>query len=165
MRPTKAEYYFLLAKTAALRSNCVRRHVGAVIVVDDRVVSIGYNGTPRGYKNCDEGGCPRCNARDMASGMALGECLCIHAEENCIIHAANYGASVKNGVLYTLLSPCLICSKMIVNSGIRKVNFLDQYPANGMELMGACGVEVYQINETARTSLDGENSWKRQLKK
>ncbi len=153
MRPTKAEYYFLLAKTAALRSNCVRRQVGAVIVVDDRVVSIGYNGTPRGYANCDEGGCPRCNAVNVASGVALGECLCVHAEENCIIHAANYGASVKNGILYTMLSPCLICSKMIVNSGIMEVHFMDMYPANGIELMRTCGVLVYRIHENERILL------------
>ena len=146
MKLSKLDYYFLLAETAARRSSCVRRQTGAVIVVDDRVVSIGYNGTPRGYANCNEGGCPRCNDPNIVSGQDLDKCICIHAEENCIIHAANYGAAVKGGVIYTPLSPCIICSKMIINSGIVEVNFQEMYPtsAASLELMKTCGVKVWQ---------------------
>lgn len=136
------EYYFMLARLAATRSNCMKRQNGAVIVVDDRVAAIGYNGTPRGFKNCDEGGCPRCNAKGE-SGKDLGECFCVHSEENCIIHAANYGAKVKGGDLYTLISPCLICAKMIVNSGIAAVYYAEHYPSPGIELLSACGVTLH----------------------
>ena len=109
-----------IALVVASRSNCSRRHVAAVIVKDQRIISTGYNGTPRGIKNCDEGGCPRCNS-DVPSGHSLGECLCSHAEENSITQAAYHGIAVKDATLYTTYSPCLMCAKMIINAGIKEV--------------------------------------------
>ncbi|BGP23442.1 dCMP deaminase [Rhodotorula toruloides] len=115
LRPSWDTYFMLLASLASLRSNCMKRRVGAVLVRDKRVVSTGYNGTPRGVKNCSEGGCGRCNshgdgfgeaegpedvddeaemlaANDQRKGMsrvgeALDECLCLHAEENALLEA------------------------------------------------------------------------------
>lgn len=115
-----------IAEVVASRSNCSRRQVAAVIVRDQRIISTGYNGTPRGVKNCFDGGCPRC-ASDAPSGSELGECICNHAEENAIVQAAYHGISVKNATLYCTLSPCLICAKMILNAGIREVIYETEY--------------------------------------
>lgn len=116
-----------MATVAASRSSCSRRQVGAVIVVEKSIVSTGYNGTPRGVKNCDDGGCPRC-AGEAPSGSALAECLCSHAEENAIVQAARRGNKIEGGALYTTLSPCLICAKMILNAGIRRIYLKALYP-------------------------------------
>ncbi len=126
-RPDWDEYFMRMAKVAALRSNCVKRKVAAVIVRDKRVISTGYNGTPRGTRNCFEGGCPRCNQL-ADSGTQLDDCLCSHGEENAITQAAYHGVSVKDGVLYTTFSPCLTCTKMIINSGIGEVVYNLKYP-------------------------------------
>jgi dCMP deaminase len=128
-RPGWDEYFMKIAQVASMRSNCIKRKVGAVIVRDRRIVSTGYNGTPRGTKNCSEGGCPRCNSL-ASSGTRLDECLCSHAEENAITQAAYHGTSVKDGTLYTTFAPCLMCSKMIINSGIIEVIFHVDYPLN-----------------------------------
>jgi dCMP deaminase len=129
-RPCWDEYFMKMAKVAALRSNCIKRKVAAIIVRDRRVVSTGYNGTPRGTRNCYEGGCPRCN--EMAdSGTRLDECFCSHAEENAIVQAAYHGVSVKDATLYSTFAPCLMCTKMIINAGIREVVYNVDYPLNG----------------------------------
>jgi dCMP deaminase len=116
-RPTWDEYFLQVAKVVASRSNCVKRHVGAVIQRDRRIVSTGYNGTPRGTRNCNEGGCPRCNSF-AESGTRLDECLCSHGEENAITQAAYHGVSVRGATLYTTFFPCLFCTKLIINAGI-----------------------------------------------
>jgi dCMP deaminase len=128
-RPTWDEYFMKIAQVAALRSNCVKRKVAAVIVRDRRVISTGYNGTPRGTRNCYEGGCPRCNSL-ADSGTRLDECLCSHGEENAITQAAYHGVSVKDATLYTTFAPCLQCTKMIINAGIREVVYNQDYPLN-----------------------------------
>lgn len=126
-RPSFDEYFMNIAKSVSLRSSCIRRQIGAIIVKDHRIISTGYNGTPRGIKNCDDGGCPRCSG-SAKSGTHLGECLCSHAEENAIVQAAYHGISVKGGVIYTTNSPCLFCTKIILNSGITEVVYNIKYP-------------------------------------
>jgi len=142
-RPTWDEYFMNIAKVVAMRSNCIKRKVAAIIVKDRRVVSTGYNGTPRGAKNCNEGGCPRCN-RMAASGTALEECLCCHGEENAITQAAYHGTSLKGATLYTTYAPCLLCTKMIINSGIEEVVYNQEYPLNerALSLLRECGVAL-----------------------
>lgn len=125
-RPDWDTYFMEIAQVVAMRSNCSRRHVAAVIVRDKRIISTGYNGTPRGLKNCNEGGCPRCSS-NAPSGSHLGECLCSHGEENAIVSAAYHGVSVKDATLYTTFSPCLLCAKMIINAGIREVVYRERY--------------------------------------
>ncbi|MCX7590104.1 MAG: hypothetical protein N2255_00600, partial [Kiritimatiellae bacterium] len=83
VRPDWDSYFMDIARVVARRGNCLRRRVAAVIVKNRRIISTGYNGTPRGVKNCFEGGCARC-ASEVASGERLGECVCSHAEENAI---------------------------------------------------------------------------------
>ena len=129
-------YFMGIADAVALRSSCCRRQVAAIIVKDNRIISTGYNGTPRGAKNCDEGGCPRCNAPKsvIASGAALEDCLCSHGEENAIVQAAYHGVAIEGSTLYTTMSPCLMCAKMIVNSGIVEIVFSQTYNRNDVAL-------------------------------
>lgn len=132
-RPSWDEYFMGIAKVVALRSNCIKRKVAAVIVKDKRIISTGYNGTPRGIQNCDEGGCPRCNAFGD-SGANLEECLCSHAEENAIVQSAYHAVGIKGATLYTTFSPCLMCTKMIINSGIKEVVYNATYPVSDLSL-------------------------------
>jgi len=145
-RPGWDEYFMEIARIAGLRSNCMKRKVAAVIVKDKRIISTGYNGTPRGVKNCNEGGCPRCNSF-ADSGTNLGDCLCSHAEENSIVQAAYHGIGVKGSTLYTTFSPCLICTKMIINAGIEAVIFNQEYPLGNVALglLEEAGVELTQL--------------------
>ena len=122
-------YFMSIAKAVSVRSSCIKRQVGAVIVIDNRIVSTGYNGTPRGLVNCNDGGCPRCSSL-IASGEKLDECLCSHAEENAIVQAASHGVSIKGGVLYTTFSPCLMCAKMIINADLSRVLYGEEYPCD-----------------------------------
>jgi len=144
-RPDWDEYFMNIARVVAMRSNCIKRKVASIIVKDKRVVSTGYNGTPRGATNCNEGGCPRCNSM-ARSGTALEECLCSHGEENAITQAAYHGTSLKGATLYTTLSPCLLCTKMIINSGIVEVVYNREYALNerALALLKECGVAVRQ---------------------
>ena len=125
-RPDWDTYFMDICHVVAKRGNCSRRQVAAMIVRDRRIISTGYNGTPRGITNCCDGGCRRC-ASDSPSGGSLGECICAHAEENAIVQAAYHGIAVKDGMLYCTLSPCLLCTKMIINAGITEVVYEHEY--------------------------------------
>lgn len=128
-RPGWDDYFMKMAQVASIRSNCLKRKVAAIIVRERRVISTGYNGTPRGTKNCFEGGCPRCN--NLAdSGTKLEECLCSHGEENAITQAAYHGVALKGATIYTTFAPCLMCTKMIINSGMHEVVYNMDYPLN-----------------------------------
>jgi dCMP deaminase len=148
-RPGWDDYFMNIARMVASRSNCVKRKVGAVIVRDRRIVSTGYNGTPRGVRNCNEGGCPRCNAFAQ-EGTRLDECLCSHGEENAIVQAAYHGMSVRGGSIYTTFSPCLICTKMIINAGIEEVIYNAEYPLadTALSLLREAGVKVRKVGES-----------------
>ncbi len=145
-RPSWDEYFMTIAQVVASRSNCVKRKVAALITVDRRIISTGYNGTPRGTRNCNEGGCPRCN-RFGEAGERLDECLCSHGEENAITQAAYHGVSVRGATLYTTLCPCLICTKMIINAGIGEVVYNADYPLGGqsLSLLREAAVKVRQV--------------------
>ena len=144
-RPNWDDYFMGIAKMVAMRSNCVKRKVAAIIVKEKRIVSTGYNGTPRGTRNCNEGGCPRCNSFSD-SGKNLEECYCSHGEENAIVQAAYHGISIKGSVLYTTFSPCLLCTKMIINSGIEEVVYNVDYPMSdrALKLLREAGIIVRQ---------------------
>lgn len=147
-RPDWDHYFMDIAQVVAIRGNCSRRQVAAVIVKDCRIISTGYNGTPRGIKNCFDGGCPRCSS-DTPSGHDLTSCVCSHAEENSIVQAAYHGISVKDSTLYTTFSPCLQCAKMIINSGIKEVVYHQEYSiANqAFDLLQEAGVVVRPLED------------------
>lgn len=117
------DIYMELAANLAKKSHCIKRHVGAVLTKDTRIISIGYNGPPAGTHNCDEEfpetGC----ARDSKGSCSLA----IHAEQNAILYAVKNNASVTGSTLYVTLSPCLACSRIIYSMGIEKVIYLKSY--------------------------------------
>lgn len=142
----------LQAELAKMRSNCIARKVGAVIVRNHRQLATGYNGTPPGIKNCFDGGCERCQMRmecKIKTGELLDRCLCNHAEANAIMHCAILGieAGIKGAILYTTLVPCLECTKMAMTIGIRKFVCLDPYPEANYELLKEGGVELVQMDK------------------
>ncbi|EKM61256.1 uncharacterized protein PHACADRAFT_204417 [Phanerochaete carnosa HHB-10118-sp] len=96
LRPGWDTYFMRLASLASLRSNCMKRRVGAILVRNKRILASGYNGTPRGLTNCNEGGCTRCN---MAS-ETVAECVCLHAEENALLEAGRERVGDGGAVLY-----------------------------------------------------------------
>jgi dCMP deaminase len=126
LRPCWDTYFMELASLAAQRSNCMKRRVGCVLVGKERrVISTGYNGTPRGLQNCADGGCPRCNDGN-SSGVGLSTCLCIHAEENALLEAGR--ERIREGsVLYCDTCPCLTCSIKICQVGISEVVYAHTY--------------------------------------
>ena len=151
VRPGWDEYFMDIAHVVKTRSNCSRRQVAAVIVKDRRIISTGYNGTPRGVRNCCDGGCARC-ASDAPSGSGLGECICSHAEENSITQAAYHGISTKDATIYVTLSPCLMCSKMIVNAGIREVVYDEEYSVTEQTkaVLAEAGVKLRRLEGYVR---------------
>jgi len=145
IRPDFDDIYMELAVNLAKRSHCIKRHVGAVLTKETRIISIGYNGPPAGTHNCDEewpeDGC----SRDSKGGCSLA----IHAEQNAIIYAINNNSSVKGATLYVTLAPCLACARIIYSSGINKVIYLKSYAEykglendEGIDFLVKFGVDV-----------------------
>lgn len=126
LRPDWDAYFMEIATVVATRSNCSRRHVGAVLVRNRHILATGYNGTPHGVKNCHEGGCPRC-ANATKSGAHLDECLCVHAEQNAICQAALHGHAIEGATAYVTISPCLTCAKLLINAGVKEVVYGGEY--------------------------------------
>ncbi len=123
-----SDYFFEFAKLASKRSTCMRRKVGAVLVKDKMVIATGYNGPPRGVSHCQElsKACPR-EEMNIPSGQRHELCRGLHAEQNAIIQAAKSGVSIGGAELYCSTKPCAICTKMIINAGISKVYYLEDY--------------------------------------
>ncbi|KAH8102562.1 cytidine deaminase-like protein [Cristinia sonorae] len=122
LRPGWDTYFMLLADLASQRSNCMKRRVGAILVRDNRILSTGYNGTPRGLINCNEGGCTRCNT----ASETPDECVCLHAEENALLEAGRERVG-DGAVLYCNTCPCLKCTIKIIQTGVREVVYSLSY--------------------------------------
>lgn len=139
-RPSWAETFMRVAEIVALRSTCLRRKVGAVLVRDNRIIATGYNGAPKGLAHCAEAGCMRQNA---PSGRELTSCRAVHAEENCVIQAAVFGVSTVGAELYVTCHPCVHCAKTLVNAGVRAVFCREGYPDPLAEdVLREAGIEV-----------------------
>jgi dCMP deaminase len=126
-RPSWDEYFIELAYFVARRSTCTRRQVGAVIVKDKHILATGYNGAPKGIAHCLDTGCLR-DKLGIPSGTRHEICMASHAEQNAIIQAAYHGIAIKDAVIYCTTHPCSICSKMIINAGIKKIYYVEGYP-------------------------------------
>ncbi len=126
-RPSWDEYFMEISILASKRSTCLRRRIGALIVRDKRILSTGYNGPPSGLAHCEEVGCLRDEMR-IPSGERQELCRGLHAEQNAIIQASLLGVSIRDSILYCTHQPCILCAKMIVNAGIKKVIFGGDYP-------------------------------------
>lgn len=142
MRPSWDQYFNEISTQVATRSTCLRRHVGAVIVRDKRILSTGYNGPPRGMAHCDETGCLR-QKLGIPSGQRQEICRGLHAEQNAIIQAALHGVSVEGSTIYVTHQPCITCAKMIINVGIIRVVCQSSYPdALAREMLDEANIEL-----------------------
>lgn len=143
-RPSWDEYFVQIARVVSSRATCLRRQLGAVIVREKRMLATGYNGVPSGLPHCAEVGCIR-ELMGVPSGERHELCRGLHAEQNAIIQAALYGVSVKGGTIYTMAQPCAMCAKMIINAGLRRVVYCEDYPdALAAQLLREAGVAVEQ---------------------
>ncbi len=132
-----------ITRLVARRSTCLRRQVGAVMVKDKNILATGYNGTPSGITHCDVTGCLREQLK-VPSGQRHELCRGLHAEQNAIIQAARHGVNISDSVLYCTDSPCVICTKMLINAGIRKVIYLQGYADSlSMEMLEEAGIEAF----------------------
>jgi dCMP deaminase len=125
-RPSWDEYFMDIVGLVSKRSTCLRRRVGAVLVRDKRILATGYNGPPTGVRHCTEVGCLRDKLK-IPSGERHELCRGLHAEQNAIIQAALHGVTTKDATIYCTNHPCIICSKMIINSGINKIVYREGY--------------------------------------
>jgi dCMP deaminase len=134
-----------IAKLVATRSTCLRRHVGAVLVKDKRIIATGYNGAPAGIRHCEETGCLR-EKLGVKSGEKHELCRGLHAEQNVIIQAAYYGVTTKETILYSTHKPCIICSKMLINAGVEKIFFSEGYPDSlADEMIAEAHIEIERL--------------------
>lgn len=141
-RPNVDEYFMAMASLASERSTCLRRKVGAVIVRDKQVISTGYNGAPKNMPHCGDVGCLR-EELGAESGTRHELCRGVHAEQNAVIQAAVFGTSVKGGTLYTTHHPCVLCVKIVINSGIERIVYKEGYPDDLAErMMMESGIEI-----------------------
>lgn len=140
-RPTWDSYFMKIAEDVATRSTCLRRQVGAVIVKDKRILTTGYNGAPTGISHCTEQNCLR-TIYNVPSGERHELCRGLHAEQNAIIQAAYYGVSVKDANIYVTHQPCSICTKMLINSGIKSFIFRTPYNDSlAQEMIAEAGIK------------------------
>ena len=126
-RPDKDDYFMEIARAVAERTTCVRRRTGAVLVDRmGRIISTGYNGNPAGMKHCIDIGCLR-NERNIPSGTQQQICRAVHAEQNALLQAEDMNR-VQNSTCYCLIEPCVICCKMLINAGVKRVVYEEPYP-------------------------------------
>jgi dCMP deaminase len=136
-----------MAKLAATRSSCLRRAVGAVLVKDRRLLATGYNGVPSGVTHCEVVGCLRERLK-VPSGERHELCRGLHAEQNAIIQAAYHGVSIRGAHLYCTNLPCIICAKMLINAGVRRIIYLEGYSDTlTREMLDEVGMELLKITD------------------
>ena len=138
MRISREDMFTDIIKVMAQRSTCRTKSVGALLARNNRIISTGYNGAPRGMSHCDDVGCQK---------DRTGACIrTTHAEANVIAFAARYGISTEGTVLYTTVSPCFTCAKLIINAGIMAVFYIEDYrvPA-GLRILEEAGVKIGRL--------------------
>ena len=146
-RPSWDEYFMEMTRLAAKRSTCLRRHVGAVLVKDTRVISTGYNGAPSGVTHCEVTGCLR-QKLNVPSGQRHELCRGLHGEQNAIIQAALHGVSTEGATIYCTTKPCSICTKMIINAKILRIVYDEHYDDElADELLKDTDIRVLQFNK------------------
>lgn len=134
-RPDRMDYYMGIAMAVRRRANCVGSRVGAILVLNDRIISTGYNGTPQGMPNCDEGGCERCANRERyPSAQGYDLCICVHAEQNALLSAARFGIPAEGSILYTTMRPCFGCAKELLQARIHAVYYLHDWQHPDQEM-------------------------------
>jgi dCMP deaminase len=145
MRPDWDTYFLRIAQVVGERSTCERAHVGCVLVVDKRILTAGYNGSPTGQEHCDDAG----------HLLVNGHCVrTIHAETNAIIQAALHGVSTKGATCYVTHFPCINCTKALINAGISRLVYETAYNIDPIarDFLKAAEVEEVQVHVLAGIS-------------
>lgn len=145
------EYFLQIARLVASRSTCLRKQVGAVIVKDRHILATGYNGSPKGTRHCTEIGCVR-EEMNIPHGARYEMCRACHGEENAILQSACHGVSIEGADIYCTHKPCINCTKMILNSGIKRVFYeTDDLPVNELQenLIAQSDVEFIHLQQQA----------------
>lgn len=142
-RPNWDKYFLKIAMLVSERSTCLRLKVGAVIVKNKQILATGYNGAGKGMKDCLELGCLK---EDREVGKNYEECRSIHAEQNAIIQAAANGINISRATIYQTYSPCMLCAKMFVNLGVKRVvTYSAAVDKNAMALLKEAGIEYIRL--------------------
>jgi len=145
-----SNYFMDIAFMVAKRSTCLRRQVGAIAVKNKRILSTGYNGAPANVAHCLDIGCLREKLK-IKSGERHELCRAIHAEQNIIIQAATYGISIFESDIYCTTFPCFICSKMLINSGIKAIYYAEDYPDDlAKQILNEANVHIEKIDMSNR---------------
>jgi dCMP deaminase len=148
MRPSWDEYFLKITDLVATRSTCLRRRVGAVLVLEKRVLATGYNGAPSGLAHCLDVGCLR-EQGDIPSGQRQELCRGIHAEQNAIIQAARHGISISGSVLYSTTQPCVTCTKMLINAGVTRILYFEGYADElSRQMLDEAGIDVAKMERS-----------------
>jgi len=148
-RPSWDEYFMRIAHVVATRSTCLRRQVGAILVLNKRILTTGYNGAPTGLRHCSEVGCLR-EKYNVPSGERHELCRGLHAEMNALLQAAHHGICIAGATLYSTHVPCMLCTKMLINGGIEKVVAARDYPDElARQMLNEAGIElvIYPLPE------------------
>lgn len=144
-RPSWDEYFMQMAQVVASRSTCLRRQVGAVIVKDKQILSTGYNGSPTGLSHCAEKGCLR-EKLGIPSGERTEICRAVHAEQNALVQAAKHGVAIEGADIYTTVQPCVLCTKLLINAGIKRVFYQIPYPDQlALEMAAEAELELIKL--------------------
>lgn len=145
-RPSWDEYFMDITHLVAKRSTCLRRRVGSLLVKDKKILATGYNGAPSRLDHCLDIGCLR-EKMEIPSGERHELCRGLHAEQNAIIQAAYHGVGIRGATLYCTNHPCIICAKMIINSGIERIVYGEGYAdALAMGMLKESGIKVEKFN-------------------
>ncbi|MCJ7822732.1 MAG: cytidine/deoxycytidylate deaminase family protein [Armatimonadetes bacterium] len=140
-----------MAQVVARRSTCLRRHVGALLVRDKRILATGYNGAPSNLLHCEQAGCLR-DAMGIPSGERQELCRALHAEQNAIIQAALHGVDTRDSALYCTTQPCVTCAKMLINAGVTRVVYRGDYSDTmAVDMLTEAGVELLRAPQTSGT--------------
>ncbi len=137
-----------LAKNVASWSTCARagRQVGSIIVKDKRIIATGYNGAPAGVTSCTEKGYCARDYLGIASGTRAEICFATHAEQNALVQAAKLGSAVDGATIYITHQPCTICTKLLINAGIKRIVYGYNYPDEfSIKLLEEAGLEILRL--------------------
>ena len=141
-RPSWDEYFLRITREVAQRSTCLRRQVGAVLVMEKHILTTGYNGAPSGLQHCLDIGCLREQLK-VPPGERHELCPVLHADMNTLLQASHYGIKIAGATLYTTTYPCSLCAKMLVNAGIKRIVTLTDYPdALAKEILSMANIKV-----------------------
>jgi dCMP deaminase len=139
-RPSWDAYFCGITRAVGTRATCSRKAVGAVLVKDKLILATGYNGAPAGLRHCDH-----TDGRDLLNGHCARS---THAEQNAIVQAARHGIGIEGSTLYCTNNPCLTCTKLIINAGVVRIVYEEEYPDTlAFELLRESGVKVERFGE------------------